>query len=339
MSLWLILICLIAIIVRNPPLGEADSNESFFWLGSRFGGLFCGFLLRRTFLSHFFGWHPGFDFVYSFTSVRPVSQHTVMAMITNNANVNAVYPDAFVCPETIPEFPPTIKEELSQLLDGWPGSAMSALLEDKSKPERVEDDWITNFFDRCRNVSDAEMQRLWANVLASEANTPGAFSRKTVNIIADLDKSDAELFGNLCSFGWMIGTVVPLVFDVQQKIYNDNGINFGTLSHLESLGFIQFNNIAGYKRLGLPKNVGVFYYGTVVKLDFPNENDNEIELGHVLLTQAGQQLAPVCGSHAIPDFLKFVTDRWTAAGLMPSAETEQTDLDRGRISPDPSHTT
>ncbi len=64
-----------------------------------------------------------FLFVHSSTRVRPVSQHTVMALIPNNANVNAVYPDAFVCPRTIPQFPPTVKEELPQLLDGWPGSA------------------------------------------------------------------------------------------------------------------------------------------------------------------------------------------------------------------------
>src|ERR1700674_3498245 len=39
-----------------------------------------------------------------------------------------------------------------------------------SKPEEVDDDWITHFFERCRLVSDAEMQSLWAKMLAGEAN-------------------------------------------------------------------------------------------------------------------------------------------------------------------------
>jgi hypothetical protein len=52
------------------------------------------------------------------------------------------------------------------------------LLNEKSSPENVEDDWITNFFDKCRIVSDDDMQQLWSRILAGEANSPGAFSKK-----------------------------------------------------------------------------------------------------------------------------------------------------------------
>ena len=108
------------------------------------------------------------------------------------------------------------------------------LLEDKSAPENVNDnDRVTNFFDKSRIVSDKEMQHLWSQVLAGEANNPGAFSKRTVNLLADLDKEDAILFIKLCGFGWMIGNVCPLIFDVQASIYNDHNINFGSLSHLE----------------------------------------------------------------------------------------------------------
>src|ERR1700730_6385222 len=48
------------------------------------------------------------------------------------------------------------------------------LLEDKSAPQNVADDWITNFFDKSRIVSDRDMQQLWA------------FSKRTVNLLADL---------------------------------------------------------------------------------------------------------------------------------------------------------
>ena len=104
-------------------------------------------------------------------------------------------------------------------------------LQETSSPEKVENDWITNFFENCRIVSDGEMQSLWAKILAGEANAPGTFSRKTVNLLADLNKGDAELFTRMCGFGWMIGNVVPLIFDVQGDLYNRNGMNFSTLSH------------------------------------------------------------------------------------------------------------
>lgn len=196
------------------------------------------------------------------------------------------------------------------------------LLNDSASPESVADDWITNFFDKCRIVSGEDMQKLWARVLASEANSPGAFSRKTVNLIADLDKSDAELFTRLCSFGWMIGYVCPLVFNVQGEIYNRNGIDFGSMIHLESLGLIQFSGLTSFNRVRLPKKLVVFYYGRRVELTMPKDEDNELELGHVILTQAGQQLAPICGSTPLAEFFDFVYDTWAAKSYVPKLATE-----------------
>ena len=74
----------------------------------------------------------------------------------------------------------------------------------------VEDDWITNFFDRCRSVSDSDMQALWSRILLRRSQLSRfTFSRKTVNLVADLDKASAELFRSLCSFGWQIGGCRP----------------------------------------------------------------------------------------------------------------------------------
>jgi hypothetical protein len=75
----------------------------------------------------------------------------------------------------------------------------------ESRPEDVEDDWIANFFDKCRLISDEQMQSLWARILAGEANSPGKFSKRTVNLVGSLDKSDAMLFSQLCGFVFVIG--------------------------------------------------------------------------------------------------------------------------------------
>lgn len=197
------------------------------------------------------------------------------------------------------------------------------LLEDKSAPEAVSDDWITNFFDKSRIVSDKEMQELWSRVLAGEANTPGAFAKRTVNLLADLDKEDAILFMKLCGFSWIIGNVCPLIFDVHASIYNDHGINFNALSHLESLGLLQFNHLAGFRRLRIPKVATVFYFGQSVTLTFPKEADNDLELGHVLLTRAGQQLAPVCAPTPVEGFFDYIKTRWASQSLIPTPDSEQ----------------
>ena len=156
-------------------------------------------------------------------------------------------------------------------------------LDEKAAPDSVENDWLVNFFDKSRIVSDNEMQELWSRVLAGEANTPGTYSKRTVNFLSDLDKGDAELFAKLCGFGWTIGDVVPLVFDSEAEIYNKHGVNFSTLIHLESIGLIQFNNLSGFAKRGLPKTCSVFYYGKWLTLEMPKDADNTLEIGKTLL--------------------------------------------------------
>jgi hypothetical protein len=185
-------------------------------------------------------------------------------------------------------------------------------LSEESNPENMEDDWVTNFFDKSRIVSDEEMQSIWAQVLAGEANAPGSFSKRTVNLLGDLDKRDAELFQTLCRFGWIFGNFTPLVFDTQDKIYNDLGINFGSLSHLDSLGLIQFHGVSGFSRQRLPKNFAVSYCGQVLPLTMSKETDNTLSIGKVLLTQAGQELARVVKVPGVDGFYDYVREKWKA---------------------------
>lgn len=200
------------------------------------------------------------------------------------------------------------------------------LLNADSSPQNVEDDWITNFFEKCRIVSDDDMQRLWSRVLAGEANTPGAFSRRTVNLLTDLDKGDAELFTRLCGFVWQIGdNFGPLVFDYQDEIYNRQGISFDSLRHLESLGLVQFDPmpIARFVFTKLPNKPTAKYFGNPVELTLSKDADNDLSIGDVLLTRAGQELAPVCGSKPVDGFFDFMYNIWAERFLVPKRETDQ----------------
>lgn len=184
-------------------------------------------------------------------------------------------------------------------------------LEDGSDPSKMEDDWVTNFFDKSRTVSDNEMQDLWASVLAGEANSPGSYSRRTVNFLGDLDKRDAELFSALCSFGWFVGAFTPLIFDTQASIYNEKGLNFNTVSHLDSIGLIQFNNLSGFSRTGLLKNFMVAYCGEPLNLTMGKGEDNKLSIGKVFLTQVGIELARVCQAPGVEGFVDYVKEKWS----------------------------
>ena len=195
-------------------------------------------------------------------------------------------------------------------------------LNEDADPDSMEDDWIANFFNKCRMVSDSEMQSLWARVLASEVNAPGTYSKRTVNFISELDKNEAELFTRLCGFGWLIESFVLLVFDTKAEIYQKHGINFEALIHLESIGLIQFDGIDGFAWTDLPKRVELHYYDQLLSLEMPKEVGNQLDIGKTYLTKIGQELAPICGSKPVAGFYEYVRDRWKE--FLPEVEnTEQ----------------
>jgi hypothetical protein len=196
---------------------------------------------------------------------------------------------------------------------------------DKAKPENVEDDWIANFFDKCRLTSDEQMQELWAKILAGEANSPGKFSKKTVNIVANLDKSDAEAFTRLCGFGFSIShSFEILIYDIEDKIYTGHGITFDTISNLESVGLIQFNPLTNYRlviRLVIPSDRGFTqYFDQRLWLEFPQGKKTEVNTGHVFLTQAGRQLASLCEAGPVDGFIDYVKEKWKGLGYKTEPE-------------------
>ena len=52
----------------------------------------------------------------------------------------------------------------------------------------------------------------------------------------------------------------------------------------------------------------------------PKNTGNEIEIGHVLLTKVGQELAPICGSSPVEGFWDYVKEQWKK--YLPKLETE-----------------
>jgi len=99
-----------------------------------------------------------------------------------------------------------------------------------AKSESLENDWLVRFFENAKLISDSEMQLFWSKILADETNNPGSFSKKSLNIMSDLDKEDAMLFTNLCKYSFIIGNIATVIFNTEDDIYDKNGINFNTLN-------------------------------------------------------------------------------------------------------------
>ncbi|MFC2063077.1 DUF2806 domain-containing protein [Chloroflexota bacterium] len=192
-----------------------------------------------------------------------------------------------------------------------------------SAPQDIEDDWVTNFFDKCRIVSDDDMQKMWAQILAGEANSPGTYSKRTVNALGAFSKQEAEWFNSFCSFNWLIGDVIiPLIFDEEFKkedsIYAMNGIDFDVLLHLASIGLIIFEAI-GLSQAGLEQQIEISYHSTNLRLEFNAPQGNTLDTGNCRLTAIGREISQVCSSKEIAGFTDYVVRKFSESGIRVSS--------------------
>lgn len=192
--------------------------------------------------------------------------------------------------------------------------AAESLGED-ANPEELEEDWVAHFFKNCDTVSDKEMQSLWSRLLSGEATNPGTFAKRTINIIGSMDKKDCLAFTKLCQFCWFIDDMTPLVFGENLGLYRKNGADFDALKQLDAIGLTSIDG-TGYLKTELKKFEQVLYFGTPIELEFKKDLNNEMSIGWVLLTQAGQELAPICGAKPNSEFFKYILKKWYDEGFV-----------------------
>jgi hypothetical protein len=66
--------------------------------------------------------------------------------------------------------------------------------------EPIDPDWFTQWRNRAQDVSNEEMQRLWARVLKGQAKAIGSYSIHTMDFLSRMSREDAELIAKLGSF-------------------------------------------------------------------------------------------------------------------------------------------
>ena len=216
-------------------------------------------------------------------------------------------------------------------------------LTESATPALIDNDWTGNFRDKARFCSDEQMAELWAQLLAGEANQPGSRSRKSINILADLDKTDAELFSTLCRFRLITfnlssvtfpGAPPPprsrfntapappilVVLDATHSVYTNQGIDFAALAHLEALGLVKVLP-QGYT-IGPGKVAYIHNDGTAGNLVL--SCDRPIPLGVAYFTTVGSQLSELCFPLDSPGgFAHYLTEMWQSQGVDVGSDINQ----------------
>jgi len=191
-------------------------------------------------------------------------------------------------------------------------------LNEDAQPEKMDNDWMTHFFGKCRAVSNKEMQDLWSKILAGEANHPGSFSKRTVEFVSTISKGEAETFTRLCRHVWVIhGEPIPLVHEVDSDICKGNGIFYAVLKNLDSLGLIYFDGFLGYKLRKLPGLITASYCGEIFQLPVPEKKKGVLIVGKVLFSPMGLELFRITDAPRLEGMVEHTRDEWCKKGYTP----------------------
>lgn len=104
----------------------------------------------------------------------------------------------------------------------------------------VHPDWFSRWRDGAQDVSDDDVQRLWARALAGEAQAPGRYSLRTLDFLRSVSKSEAEFIGRLGPFA--VGGFVYR----DEELLERKGLPYSALDQLQHLGLL-----AGVEALGV----------------------------------------------------------------------------------------
>lgn len=197
-------------------------------------------------------------------------------------------------------------------------------LPDDAQVENLDEDWLANFFDRCENVSNKTMQTMWSRLLTSEATKQGTISKKTINLVSNMDKEDAELFTSFCQFVWYLDRPVPIIFNAgNNEVLIENNIGFIELHHLQSIGLITLNDSTQYTLFKLPKSATYQYFKRTLEFKFPEVRNNELSVGGCFLTTAGAELSNICEPQENIKYLDHVIDLYQEKGISIIEITQQ----------------
>lgn len=99
--------------------------------------------------------------------------------------------------------------------------------------EPVDLDWFARWREAAQDVSNEEMQQLWARLLSGEVKKPGSYSLQSVSLLRNLSSKQAGWIAALAPFA-----VGSWIFKNCDEFLNEAGLNFEVLLELESLGIL-----------------------------------------------------------------------------------------------------
>lgn len=152
---------------------------------------------------------------------------------------------------------------------------------EKVSDEPVNPDWLNRFFSIVEDVSDSEMQKLWAQILAGEVKRPKSYSLRTLELLRNISKEEALEIQDASRY-----YINALGLCTEQSF----GANLLLQSKMDELGIICGENLTYHLMLD-PNNEPIdIIIGKTRFLRMYPKNKTTIKLRHYTITKIGEEI-------------------------------------------------
>ena len=176
----------------------------------------------------------------------------------------------------------------------------AAELGDKEVPNHEPDpDWTARFFDCVQDVSSEDMRNLWAKILSGEVEEPGRTSLRTLDILRNMTRVDAQKFSNICDF-----VIHDFVFYPEEYQSRHPTLSYGNVIHLEDIGLLHTSSNL-VKALNFDQeNTILFHYQDRILRILATNSAKEVHIPEILLTGSGRELCQIVKCKIHTDYLR-----------------------------------
>lgn len=161
--------------------------------------------------------------------------------------------------------------------------------------EPIDRDWTWRFCNSVEDVSNEQMQEIWAKVLAGEAKKPSSYSLRTLNVLHNMTQIEANMFQSICTHCIRSRTARFILQDSEyQSKYN---IPFRMILKLEECGLIAYGSFLSVDMTLQPGKELVVMTDDYVMATEITDNSVKISFPTYALTESGMELSNLIGCH------------------------------------------
>lgn len=151
-------------------------------------------------------------------------------------------------------------------------------IDEKVSNEPVDKDWMNRFLNIAEDISDNELQELWARVLAGEVKHPKSYSLRTLEVLKNISKGEADIIVKNAAF----------VFDMDYICIEDFALSLTDKIILDDIGIVCGEDLVSTRKMSEGQHF--FVLNNWIRMNIYSTSGISFKIKCVKLTKAGSEI-------------------------------------------------